>query len=135
MKLIVDKYEIPADSISEQIFRTKETRKITLKDVINGNVDSTLVYHIHEEEEDTRKLKYFFNEIVEIKNNLVYINKRRKVVKYYNIIKIEDDYLFKEIRQEDIKKVVIDKSAYLPHLRVQQDEVVIFPCEDEEVED
>ncbi|WUR03312.1 uncharacterized protein VNE69_04138 [Vairimorpha necatrix] len=130
MKLVIDKYEIPGNIISEQIFRTKE-----VQDISNvHDLDPHVVYCIHEESPDLRKIKWYFNEIVEIRNNLVYINKKRKIVKYYNIIRERGEIIFKEIKNDIKIENKINKNDFLPHLEAQNDEVVIFPNEEEDEE-
>lgn len=133
MKLVVDSYEIPGIVISKQIFKCSNITE--LKDINDITEIKDTVYCVHEESCDLRKIKYYFNEIVEIKNNLVYYNKRKKVIKYYNIILNNEGYIFKEIKQQIGNKVFINKNEYLPHLKVQENEVVIFPNEDEEEEE
>lgn len=85
MKLIIDTYEIPASSISHQIYKTSNLKHITLHSLLNEPLVHDCVYYVHSEECDTRLIKYYFSEVVEVKSSVVYINKVRKVVKYYSV--------------------------------------------------
>lgn len=104
-------------------------------ETINTVVGSDRVYCVHRErdEDEVRQMKYYFNEVVEVVGNVRYMNKSRRVVKHYLVRKnadgVVDDLV--EIKEVSEREESVDKTGFLPHLRAQDSEVVVFPDDEE----
>lgn len=130
MPLIIDTYEVPALFISRKIFKSDEIEEIkkTPSDILEISKDK--IYFIHGEDDlSARHVKYYFNEVVEVGMNMIYYNKAKKQVKYYKIDRDNDGFAtdIVEIMEENIIKDSVDKTNFLPYLRAQDDEIVLFP--------
>jgi hypothetical protein len=137
MPLIVDSYDVPAALISHKLFRRSEVVEIETVDgpTIEDAIMSEGLYCVHRERDidGLEALKYYFNEIVEVGTSVMYINKSKKVVRYYTIHRNGDGLAedLRELREVEDSRECVDKTAFLPHIRAQEEEIVIFP-EDEE---
>ncbi|KAF9763267.1 hypothetical protein NGRA_1387 [Nosema granulosis] len=135
MVLIIDTYEIPARDIAMALFKRSEVtiEPVSLENLTDGSFeDSDKIYYIHKETIfNLRTIKYYFNEIIEVDSFVVHLNKKRKTLKYYRIIKTTNKLKLEEIKQSR-KLTSFDKTSFLPYLKAQEDEIVIFPEDDDE---
>ncbi|KAG5859912.1 hypothetical protein KMI_04g07210 [Encephalitozoon hellem] len=137
MALIVDTFEVPSELISQKLFRSADVRGI--EEVSLGTIEEVLagegIYSIHRECfscEEIRWMKYYFNEVVEVFANVQYVNKSKKIVKYYSIVRdcngaVIDLAEIKESEDEETH----DKTAFLPYIKAQEEEIVIFPDDED----
>lgn len=133
MPLIIDTYEVPACEISKAILNNANIEPVDLDLIFGGSfVDKDKIYYVHKEVEfDLRRVKYYFNEIIEVDTFIMYINKRRRSLKYFRMINVDGKFKVEEIK-ESRKSTSFDKTNFLPYLKAQENEIVIFPEEDEE---
>lgn len=133
MILVIDAYKIPSHYIEKQ-FHLKNIVKLNLNDIKTKSFNFH-IYYIHKEEiNDISFVRYWFNEIYEIKNDqLFYCNKKKNQYKIYDF----SDKKFVEIKkliQKDPDTKNIDMKEILPYLDVQNNESVDFPCDEEDEE-
>ncbi|CAD25288.1 hypothetical protein [Encephalitozoon cuniculi GB-M1] len=137
MVLVIDTFEVPSVVISRRLFRSSEV--VEVEEVSMGTIKRVLtaggIYSIHKEcfsDEEIRQMKYYFNEVVEVLGNVQYINKSRRVVKYYAVIRGSDGVPIDldEIREEEDGRAC-DKTAFLPYVKAQEEEIVIFPDDED----
>ncbi|ADM11387.1 uncharacterized protein Eint_040980 [Encephalitozoon intestinalis ATCC 50506] len=137
MVLIVDTFEVPSLLISQKLFRSSSV--VEIEEVTKETIDEVLtadgVYSIHKEcfdYERIRWMKYYFNEVVEVFANVQYINKSKKVVRYYSIVRDAEGVATDLVEiKEDEEKEAYDKTAFLPHVQAQEEEIVIFPDDED----
>lgn len=135
MPLIVDTFETPAVLVSRKLFGSDEITELSdvsmevVREILCGNG----IYYTHMECSSDKlcSMKYYFNEVVEVLTNVRYINKNKKVVKYYSIERDGEDISLREIKECTGIDESVDKTAFLPHLRVQEEELVIFPQDED----
>ncbi|AFN82864.1 hypothetical protein EROM_040970 [Encephalitozoon romaleae SJ-2008] len=137
MALVIDTFEVPSLLISRKLFRSLKVMDIeevsleTIEDVLT--VEG--IYSIHKEcfsYDDIRWMKYYFNEVVEVFANVQYINKSKKVVKYYSIIRDLDGTAIDLVEiKENENEEIHDKTAFLPYIKAQGEEIVIFPDDED----
>lgn len=132
MPLIIDTYEVPAGEIASAIYRNSNVQPLSFESLRRGEIqDDNKLYFVHKEIEfDLRKIKYYFNEIIEVDTFIMQINKLRKSVRYFRYT-TEGNLKIEEIKKMH-KEKSFDKTSFLPHLKAQEDEIVIFPEDDEE---
>lgn len=132
MILIIDSYKHPS-KIVETKFKLKNAIELTESTVRTKDFQS-YVYFVHKECVTNLSLvKYYFNEIYELNENIYYINKKKNICKIY-------DYNFNDLKNKannnknDVKNDMknVKKEDYLPYYDVQNDQVVEFPDEDGE---
>lgn len=128
MPLIIDSYECPYTRITSLLFPEQEVEYLDAP--ISESENEETYYYIHEEQANVEAVKYYFNKIYYPEGDkIVCIYKRARKIKYYdlntgNLIQLEAG--------EDGAEVV-DKSAFLPYLKAQEGELVLFPEEDDEI--
>lgn len=131
MPLIVDTFDVPAALIAQKLFQTADV--VEIESLCRETVERILagrdVFCVHREcVENVQEMRYYFNEVVEVLANVRYINKNKKSVRYYLVGKNGDGVAesVSEIRECE-RTDEMDKTAFLPHVRAQGDEIVIFP--------
>lgn len=138
MPLIIDTFEVPASLISQRLFRCSDM--IELKGISKKVIEMVLtnndgIYFVHKEcaGDEICGIKYYFNEIVEVFTNVQYINKNRKLVKYYVIGRNGYGAVcsLTEMKGAEESENPVDKTAFLPHLGAQEEEIVIFPDDED----
>ena len=134
----MDTFAVSSLAVSRRLFRCERVEE--LGDVSPETIGRVLrtpgVYGMHREcfdELDIRRMKYYFNEVVEVAENVMYVNKSKRTVKYYSIVRSACGEVvdFVEIGDEESSGEERDKTGFLPHIRAQEAEVVVFP-EDED---
>lgn len=139
MVLIVDTFEVPSVVISKRLFRSERVKE--LGDVSAGTIKRVLrtpgVYGMHREcfdDMDIARMRYYFNEVVEVFGNVVYVNKSKRTVKHYSIVRDGDGVVvdLSEIRDEESSGEGRDKTGFLPHVKAQEAEIVVFPEDEDE---
>lgn len=126
MPLIVESYHIPYTRIADLLF--PKTSFTYIDRPVSEPPDAEI--YCYAREELAREIRYYFNKIYYIeKNRIVCIHKTAKQIKYYDLatgkmIKFRDD---------GERGAVLDKSGFLPQLRAQEGDLVLFPEEDDEI--
>ncbi|KAM0678126.1 hypothetical protein BDAP_001385 [Binucleata daphniae] len=133
MILVIDSYKIASHHI-EKHFKLKNLVKLDVSNIKTKNFTPCL-YYIHQEEiQDYSYIRYYFNEIYEIKNEqLLYCNKKKNVYKIYDFV----DKKFVKVKQtiqKDPDTKNFDMKNILPYLDAQDDCTVDFPCDEEDEE-
>ncbi|KAH9411596.1 hypothetical protein HK407_04g07010 [Ordospora pajunii] len=137
MVLVIDVFRVPGEFVLQELFG-----KMAMKE-LNGGVEQMIteiladngVYVIHKEtmdEEEMRWLRYYSNEVVEVltEMNVQYVNKSKKVVKYYYVTRDSMGRCKRLVEVDEgsaEKKEMHDKTSYLPYIEAQCEEEVIFP--------
>lgn len=137
MTLVIDTFEVPSLFISRKLFRSLKVTDIeevsleTIENVLMGEG----IYSIHKEcfsHDDIRWMKYYSNEVVEVFANVQYINKSKKIVKYYSIVRDFDGTAIDLVEiKENEDEEIYDKTAFLPYIKAQEEEIVIFPDDED----
>ena len=71
MKLIIETYKMRARKLSNFFYRTENIKELkfeSFKELVL-NRDSEEIFYLNESTEDLDLIKYYFNEIIEIRNN------------------------------------------------------------------
>jgi hypothetical protein len=139
MILIIDVFNVPSKKVVG-LLKIKGRETVLTKEVFIAELDclSKDVYTLHKEESEEilRHVKYYFNEIYEVVDDLlVYINKKRRIIKRYDIIRLHNGCVtgFKEILSKNRPSVESPiKKDYLPFIKAQDGETVRFPDDEEE---
>jgi len=125
MPLIIESYFQPFTKISEKMFPGKKI--VFLDRPVSEPPDDAVFYYCREE--SAREIKYYFNKIYYIEGNrIAYLNKIKREIRYYDTGTGQlIQFSVNDNEPEDRK---IDKSSFLPHLKVQEGELVLFPDND-----
>lgn len=151
MILIIDVYEIPAEKIIQHIYGTKMFKEITEKESV-PNIESGAIFQhlnavrtadpanffVRSENYDCKtlsKLKYYFDEVCEVSGTLLKITeKKKREVRFYDIVRDEKEIVdFVRIKDDLGEKVggTAISRTIKPYLDAQEDEVVLFPSDEE----
>lgn len=143
MPLIVESYFNPYTKIAKLLFPknkfeylefpisedASKNENLSDNDLTNNITDDSSFYYTREENPNCRAIKYYFNKIYYIeKNKIVCIHKSARTIKYYDL---ETGKLISFDKKKEIE--TIDKTAFLPQLKAQEGELVLFPEEDDEI--
>lgn len=124
MILIIDNYTTPACRIKEFLYKDRCLKP--LGSISNVNA----VYFVHAEcVEDADRYRHLAEEIVEVwGDRLAVVNKRRRSAAFYRIVgkSFVKEHLAQDAPCEE------HRGWHLPHLLVQDNEMVIFPSDGEE---
>ncbi len=127
MPLIIETYFYPYTKIANVIFPGVKFEYIDHP--ISEPEENAYFYT---REYISREIKYYFDQIYYIADEkIVMIHKKMKRIKYYDM---ETGKLI-NFEKSDVscKQNVIDKSEFLPQLKAQEGDLVIFPESDEEI--
>lgn len=144
MILIIDVYKVPAKKIIDLIYPGKKFEEIKE----NENTIFKTLYEIKSNEPQNfflrsesfesfflTKLKYYFDEICEISESVLKItDKKKREIRIYDIIQNEKG--IKEFRLitdtiEQKNENVSTSKTIKPYLEAQEDEIVLFPSDEE----
>lgn len=126
MPLIIETYFTPYTKIAELMFEGIEFTYIDRP--VSEPADEEM--YCYTREEGSREIKYYFNKIYYIENGkIVCIHKTAKQIKYYD----EKTGKLINFQKERKDEEALDKTEFLPQLRAQDGELVIFPEEDDEI--
>lgn len=128
MKLIIETYKMRARKLSNFFYRTENIKELkfeSFKELVL-NRDSEEIFYLNESTEDLDLIKYYFNEIIEIRNNYaVFSSKKKRKVNYFEI-------KGNEIIKEDKNLSKMPEKKNLPFLNAQNEEIILFPSDDED---
>lgn len=139
MILIIDKYDIPFELIKKNLFKNTEFKEIKSLDfnIFNELIETKGNYFLHSEcfsETEIDEVSFYFDEIVDIKNQLVRFKRKNKPFDkkflYYEIENSGRNINFVLLRN-DVNQPNNEKNDFLPYLNAQDGEVVLFPSDEE----
>lgn len=123
MILIIDNYFTPAYRIKDFLYKNRR-----LEPFVEDFSDDA-VYFIHSEcVGNLQKYIYLAEEVVEVKGDrLLVLKKKKRCVSWYRIegkAFVKEELVGEKKSTKDIER--------LPYIRAQDEEIVIFPSDDEE---
>lgn len=126
MPLIIETYFYPYRKIADVLFPEVEFQ--FLEYPISEQVGDELFYYTRTEL--ARDIKYYFNKIYFMADEkIVCIHKQARQIKYYD--KDTGKLINFNLKVEMDEK--LDKSDFLPQLKAQEGELVLFPESDDEI--
>ena len=131
MPLIIESYFSPHTGISGLLFPAVDFTYVDAPisgDAPSSGGDEPFCY-TRAELENCRTIRYCFNKIYYAeKGKIVFIHKSARQIRYYDL---GTGKLIDFPKTEDAEKM--DKSEFLPQLKAQDGEIVLFPEEDDEI--
>lgn len=130
MVLIIESYFMPYNKIADVLF-PKISFKYIDKPISESNNHQEYYYT---RQDGSRNIKYYFDKIYYVADNkIVFIHKKMRKIKYYDLntgklIKFERDN-----ENNKPKPDLIDKTNFLPQLKAQDGDLVLFPESDDEI--
>lgn len=127
--LIIESYFEPYTVIAEKLFPQAVGQfKYIAKSCLLENVTDR--YYYTRAELPASEIGYYFNKIYYVENDkIVAINKAARQIMYYDK-ETGRPITFSRVEREE----TVNKTAYMPQLRAQEGEHVIFPEDDEDEE-
>lgn len=149
MILIIDAYDVPAEKIISKIYSHEHFHCINeINDSLKPQNTFNKLHEIQSQHAKNfiagsecfdadflEKIKYYFNEICVVDGKLLKItNKRKRTFHIYSIIRNEHEIVDFVLIQDNFGQNQLDNNRITtsqPYLSVQDEEVVLFPSDED----
>ncbi|ELQ74453.1 hypothetical protein THOM_2632 [Trachipleistophora hominis] len=151
MILVIDVYDVPAAKIIQFIYDTKMFREIEQRNDASDDESNAIFQYLNKmrTREPTNffvrgesfskrvldKIKYYFDEICEVQGTILRITDRKKrEIRFYDIVRDEREIINFVRIKDDLREQADElgtSRTIKPYLDAQEDEVVLFPSDEE----